>query len=280
MTIAAYLGLLGAWVAAITSPGPDTVQLIRLGSRSRRSAILAALGICSGNILWPVVTMAGLAALIAAFPWILAILYIGGGLFLLKMGIGSFRGGLADYRARAVIPIGQHCKRTTHLDHAAGPNHAAGRDSTEGAESTHAGLENIPESARADLESIPAEGMVSEPRDLPGAEPRTLTDFQSWKLGLYTNLSNPKALLFFGAVFAQFLPMDITLLERIIVLVLMTAVGLIWFCGFSWAVSLPIWAEKLQRANPVIEMVAGVNFALLAMFLLYEDAITVAEHIS
>lgn len=260
MTIAAYLGLLGAWIAAITSPGPDTVQLIRLGSRSRRSAILAALGICSGNILWPVVTMAGLAALIAAFPWILAILYIGGGLFLLKMGIGSFRGGLADYRARAKIPIGQHCKRTTHLDHAAGPNHAAGRESTEEAESTHAGLENSPEA------------------NLPAAS-RELTDFQSWKLGLYTNLSNPKALLFFGAVFAQFLPVDITLLERIIVLVLMTAVGLIWFCGFSWAVSLPIWAEKLQRANPVIEIVAGVIFAFLALFLLYEGVITVAEYL-
>ena len=41
MSLAAYLGLLGAWVLAITVPGPDTVQLIRLGARSRRSAVFA-----------------------------------------------------------------------------------------------------------------------------------------------------------------------------------------------------------------------------------------------
>lgn len=86
MSLAAFLGLLGAWVLAITMPGPDTVQLIRLGARSRRSAVFAALGICTGNVLWPVVTMLGLAALIATFPWILTVLYLFGGCFLIYMG--------------------------------------------------------------------------------------------------------------------------------------------------------------------------------------------------
>ena len=57
--------------------------------------------------------------------------------------------------------------------------------------------------------------------------------------------------------------------ERVIVLVMMTAVGLVWFCGFVWLVSMPLWARKLQQFNPIIEMAAGVIFALLGLFLLF-----------
>lgn len=224
MTIAAYLGLLGTWIAAITTPGPDTVQIIRLGSRSRHLAVWAAVGICTGNILWPIVTMAGLSALIAAFPWILAVLYLAGGLFLIRMGIGSLRSGWAERQAEQRV-------------------------------------------------SDPSSSDASTANDEVGVEGKqTNTATTAWRLGLATNLSNPKALLFFGAVFAQFLPVGITMAERVIVLVMMTAVGLVWFCGFAWLVSVPLWARKLQQFNPIIEMVAGVIFALLGLFLLFNGA--------
>ena len=219
MTIAAYLGLLGTWIAAITTPGPDTVQIIRLGSRSRHLALWAAVGICTGNILWPIVTMAGLSALITAFPWILAVLYLAGGLFLIRMGIGSFRSGWAMHQAEQNVPVPSFSDASTANDEA-------------GVEEKH-------------------------------------TNTDAWRIGLATNLSNPKALLFFGAVFAQFLPVAITMAERVIVLVMMTVVGVVWFCGFAWLVSVPLWARKLQQLNPIIEMVAGVIFALLGAFLLF-----------
>ena len=221
MTLAAYLGLLGTWIAAIASPGPDTVQLIRVVSRSRRAALWVAVGICTGNILWPVVTMAGLSALIAAFPWILAVLYLAGGLFLLRMGIGSLLGGWREQRLKQKSSLSD---------------------------------------ATPDPQAHPASAAVSATE---------LTPSQAWRLGLATNLSNPKALLFFGAVFAQFLPVDISVPERLLVLLMMTAVGLLWFCGFAWMVSLPAWAEKLRQINPLIEMIAGAIFLLLALFLLH-----------
>ncbi|HIW95899.1 MAG TPA: LysE family transporter [Candidatus Corynebacterium gallistercoris] len=213
MTLAAYLGLLGAWMVAIMSPGPDTVQLLRLGARSRRSALWAAVGICTGNVIWPVVTMAGLAALIAAFPWILTLLYLGGGAFLLRMGFGAFRGGRADLSFQSDATLRPQ-PPTTQM----GP-------------------------------------------------------LRSWRLGLATNLSNPKALLFFGSVFAQFLPVGISLGERLAVLALMTASGLAWFCSFAYLVSNPAWAARLQRFNPWIEMVAGVVFMILGGFLIYEGVL-------
>ena len=211
MGLAALFSLVTVWIAAIVAPGPDTVQLIRLGSRSRRNAVAAAIGICTGNIIWPVLSMIGLAALIAAFPWILSILYIGGGLFLLYMGVGAIRSGFQG---------------------------------------------------RQDSTTISQQAFANTVKPL--------TDLAAWRLGLATNLSNPKALIFFGAIFAQFLPVDATITDRITVLILMTTIGLIWFCGFAWFVSLPVWAEKLQRANPIIEVIAGVVFILISTFLLFE----------
>lgn len=213
MTLAGWLGLAGAWIVAIASPGPDTVQLIRLGARSRRVAVAAALGICTGNVLWPTVTMLGLAALIAASPWVLTLLYLCGGLFLLRMGIGAARGGLADVRSGAKAPVGE--------ERASDSN-------------------------------------------------RQLSALAGWKMGLATNLSNPKALLFFGAVFAQFVPPAASAWERVAVIAAMTLIGVLWFCGFALVVSMPRWAERLQRANPVIELVVGVIFLLLGGFLVWE----------
>lgn len=204
------------------SPGPDTVQLLRLGSRSRRNAVLAAVGICTGNVIWPVVTMLGLAALIASFPWILTILYLGGGAFLLRMGFGAFRGGRADLRTRASVPVP---------------------------------LSN----ASPAVDPTPANTTIPH-----------LNDAQAWRLGLATNLSNPKALLFFGSVFAQFLPVGISIPERIAVLVMMTVSGLAWFCSFAYLVSNPAWSTRLQKFNPWIEIIAGIVFMILGGFLVAE----------
>lgn len=237
MTVAAYLGLLGAWLIAIMSPGPDTVQLLRLGSRSRRNAVLAAVGICTGNVIWPVVTMLGLAALIATFPWILTILYLGGGAFLLRMGFGAFRGGRADLRTRASVPVPRS-------------------DASLAAEPT-AVDPTLADPTQAD--TTPANTTIPH-----------LNDAQAWRLGLATNLSNPKALLFFGSVFAQFLPVGISIPERIAVLVMMTVSGLAWFCSFAYLVSNPAWSARLQKFNPWIEIIAGIVFMTLGGFLVAE----------
>ena len=46
------IALLGVWLAAIASPGPDLVQIIRVGSKDRRSGVMCALGIMLGNTIW------------------------------------------------------------------------------------------------------------------------------------------------------------------------------------------------------------------------------------
>ena len=70
MAISALVTLMGVWFAAMASPGPDVVQIIRLGARSTRAAVWAALGSTTGLTIWTVASLAGLSALISAHPGI------------------------------------------------------------------------------------------------------------------------------------------------------------------------------------------------------------------
>lgn len=56
-----------------------------------------------------------------------------------------------------------------------------------------------------------------------------LTGWLAYKLGVVTNLSNPKALVFFGAVFAQFIRPDMSLTWTVAVAVILLAMSVTWF---------------------------------------------------
>ena len=45
MAAGQLLALIGVWVAAIASPGPDIVQIARLGVKSRAAGVACAVGI-------------------------------------------------------------------------------------------------------------------------------------------------------------------------------------------------------------------------------------------
>lgn len=73
MTISSLLTLMGIWLAALVSPGPDIVQVIRVAPRSTRAGLMCAVGVFSGTVFWIVASLAGLSALIAARPSVLSI---------------------------------------------------------------------------------------------------------------------------------------------------------------------------------------------------------------
>ncbi|WP_092152237.1 LysE family translocator [Corynebacterium mycetoides] len=84
------------------------------------------------------------------------------------------------------------------------------------------------------------------------------------RTGIYTNLSNPKAVLFFGAVFAQFVRPG---LEWTIAVTLIV-IGLAWFVFFALAVR---WlAGLIQRHGHLIDVVTGAIFVALALWMLWE----------
>ncbi|EYT52850.1 threonine transporter [Leucobacter sp. UCD-THU] len=210
MTAAGWGGLLLAWFAALALPGPDIFLLLRLGVRQRRAAVLAALGIMSGNLLWIVVSVLGLAALFQALPGLLPIMQSAGALVLGFLGAQSMRSGIAQLRV-----------------------------------------------AEADR----GEGSVSRP----------------WLLGFTTNLANPKALIFFTALLAQFLPAGAGWDTRIAIIAAMVAVGVAWFLSIAIASSAAAFRGWFGRAAPWFDIVAGALFVVIAAAILAEAVLAVVR---
>lgn len=90
------------------------------------------------------------------------------------------------------------------------------------------------------------------------------------RLGLITNLSNPKALLFFTALFSQILPANATLLDRALIVIVLTAVGLAWFVSFALLTSSHGFQRWFGRATPYIDIAAGAVFLIVAGAILLE----------
>jgi threonine/homoserine/homoserine lactone efflux protein len=85
-------------LATCIVPGPSNFMLMRIGMRRGRSAaVWAGVGSTLSCILWCAGAVVGLAAVLAAWPWLYKVLRIGGGLYLVYFAIML-------WRARAEAP--------------------------------------------------------------------------------------------------------------------------------------------------------------------------------
>lgn len=96
------------------------------------------------------------------------------------------------------------------------------------------------------------------------------------RAGILTNLSNPKALLFFTALFAQLLPADASGLDRLLVFLAFTAIGVAWFTAFALCMSTQSFQRWFGRATPAIDIIAGIVFLAVALGVLVELALALA----
>lgn len=210
MTATAWATLLTTFTLAVVVPGPDTFLVLRLGVRDRRAALTAAFGIMTGNLVWTVASVLGLAALIHALPAVVPIVQVAGSLVLLWIGFQSIRGGITALKQRANTA-------TTGMARSTG-------------------------------------AVTTRP----------------FRLGVITNLSNPKALLFFTALFSQLLPGDATAVDRTLIVIAMTVIGLVWFLVFAWFTSSQSFQRWFGRVTPFIDVAAGVIFLAVAGAVLFE----------
>jgi threonine/homoserine/homoserine lactone efflux protein len=100
---------------------------------------------------------------------------------------------------------------------------------------------------------LPEAALAGRLRSFPGA----------LKLGLMTQLANPKAAVFFGAVFIGVLPEVMTLRESLILLALVFAVEFGWYVVVARIFSLPHARAGYARIKSVTDRVFG---GLIAAF--------------
>ncbi len=142
MTLTAFLAVSFLHLMAAISPGPAVLMSARTGvTEGMRTGFFLAIGIGIGGVIWAAAALFGLALVFEAAPALLAALKILGGLYLLCMAWGMWKG--AD--------------RPLDIDDAARP-------------------------------------------------PRTA--LSAFRLGVMTQLSNPKPAILFSAIFIGTVPPD------------------------------------------------------------------------
>ena len=90
----------------------------------------------------------------------------------------------------------------------------------------------------------------------------------SFLKGLLTNLSNPKAIIYFGSVFSLFVGNDIGAATRCGLFLLIIAETFAWFALVATIFALPWMREKYQRMAKWVDGMAGVLFAGFGLHLI------------
>src|SRR5262249_28944918 len=98
----------GVYLLAAISPGPNFFMISRASRAGRRDeALLIALGIAVGSTIWVVLTMLGVAALLAQLDWRRSVLRVAGAIYLAWFGVKLVMEAFGDpEEARAAASAG------------------------------------------------------------------------------------------------------------------------------------------------------------------------------
>lgn len=216
MAIGALVTLMGVWFAAMASPGPDVVQIIRLGARSTRAAVWVAIGSTTGLALWTIASLAGLSALISTHEGILVLLQVLGGSYLLWMAYSAISSGLRERRAPATV--------------------------------------------------VGTEKQEPQPR---GFTPDGIIKAKTaYRMGLVCDLSNPKVVIFFGAIFANFIDPGMGVGGNVVVAAVLILESLVLFVGVG--LSTRAVSKWMAKNSAWVDIVSGIVFLLLGVIILFE----------
>ncbi|TCK22487.1 LysE family translocator [Pseudonocardia endophytica] len=108
MTLATYAPYLAISVALVLAPGPDTAVLLRSALvGGRRTGLVTAAGVFSGNMLQGTVAALGLGALLAESHVLFTVLRWVGAAYLVVLGIQALRAARRGaYAALGEVPPG------------------------------------------------------------------------------------------------------------------------------------------------------------------------------
>lgn len=86
--------------------------------------------------------------------------------------------------------------------------------------------------------------------------------------GLLTNLSNPKAVIYFGSVFSLFLANPLFDQHHSLLFIIITIETLLWFLVVAFVFSLPTFRTAYQNFAKWIDGISGGIFTLLGVYLI------------
>lgn len=94
-------------------------------------------------------------------------------------------------------------------------------------------------------------------------------DMATLRAGLFTNLANPKAVIYFGSVFCAFIGDDVTAGTRWGLWTLVMVETFVWFALVAAVFALPSMRRGYLRLSRWIDGVAGAVFVLFGLHLIF-----------
>lgn len=92
--------------------------------------------------------------------------------------------------------------------------------------------------------------------------------FASFKEGFLANALNPKATLFFLAVYSQVVAPDTAILTQIGYGAFMSMIAASWFCFLSWSVNIPKVRKNISRFEHRVNQALGVVLGMVGIKIL------------
>ncbi|MFT5789128.1 MAG: threonine efflux protein [Shewanella sp.] len=86
--------------------------------------------------------------------------------------------------------------------------------------------------------------------------------------GLYTNLLNPKALVFFITLFSTLITPQVSFITKSTAAVLLFTLSLMWFSFIAMVLTKPRVQIKLKKATPIINLITGLVFISVALVII------------
>lgn len=100
---------------------------------------------------------------------------------------------------------------------------------------------------------------------MQGSEPQPDKRGSSWRIGFLTNVGNPKALAFFGSIFAILLPAHPPLWFQCVCVLLMLGMAAAWFSAVACLFSFGPVARGYQRLKRWLDLLTGGLFVALGL---------------
>jgi threonine/homoserine/homoserine lactone efflux protein len=87
-------------------------------------------------------------------------------------------------------------------------------------------------------------------------------------LGFYTNMLNPKAMVFFITLFSTLITPNVALETKIAATCLLLVLSLVWFIFIAFVLSKPNIQKMMQSATPTINLVTGILFLSVTLVII------------
>lgn len=258
MTGPELITIAGAATVLAVTPGPETILTVRLSALRRKAGLIYSLGSATGMTIWMIAALTGISALLRTFPSALLILKIVGGLYLCLLGVLAARQALrirAELRGEA--PRGQVSEIVAATD-----DLIEGEEADTAAEVTaSSGASGAGAGAGSDTDVLAGADAGAGDKKSWGQ----LRSVISYRRGLISSLSNPKAGLFFLAVMPTLVPASAAGVDYVVLV--SVVVGLMLAYQILLALIAGMAAAALQRRSTdfYIEAVSATVLVIMGI---------------